>query len=121
MASKLVKNATAPTPTAAAAMTATTAAWKRRSHASAAWTLGSAMLGIVCVVGVPLGSAAGGAAGWMLVIGWRSLGSAVNGCPAAERDRGDGQAEAGDGDRADDGGHGGQHGGDQRDDGHDRA
>src|SRR6266545_8415146 len=121
MASKLVKNATAPTPSAAAAMMATSAAWKRRSHASAACTLGSAMLGIVCVVGVPLGSAVGGAAGWMLVIGWRSPCSAVGGCPAAERDRGDGQAEAGDGDGADDGGHGGQQRGDQRDDGHDRA
>src|SRR6266536_4243069 len=45
MASKLVKNATAPTAAATAAMTLTTAAWKRRSHASAAWTLGSSLLG----------------------------------------------------------------------------
>src|SRR6266545_2160641 len=46
MASKLVKNATAPTPAATTAMPPTTAAWKRRSHASAAWTLPSTMLGL---------------------------------------------------------------------------
>src|SRR6266511_3688308 len=45
MASKLVKNATAPTPAATTAMLPTTAAWKRRSHASAAWTPASTMLG----------------------------------------------------------------------------
>src|SRR6266496_4210113 len=46
MASKLVKNATAPTAPATAAMMATSAAWKRWSQASAAWTVGSAMLRI---------------------------------------------------------------------------
>src|SRR6266511_4132542 len=127
MASKLVKNATAPTPTAAAAMMVTTAAWKRRSQASAAWTLGSPMLGICCglafIVGLPPGWAAGGAAVWVLGIGLALLGSAGRrrGGAAAEHDGGDGQAQAGDGDGADDGGHGGQHGGDQRDDGHHRA
>src|SRR6266498_6030048 len=68
MASKLVKNATVPTAVATAAMMVTTAAWKRRSHASAACTLGSTMLGIwygwgvARMLGVPLGSAAGEAA-----------------------------------------------------------
>src|SRR6266508_1808972 len=79
MTSKLVKNATAPTPTAAAAMMVTSAAWKRRSHSSAACTLGSPMLGIpggVLIGGLGLGWAAGGAAALRLCIGWRSLGSA---------------------------------------------
>src|SRR6266540_3587408 len=104
MASKLVKNATAPTPTAAAAMMVTTAAWKRRSHASAAWTLGSVRLGIWCglafIVGLPPGWAAGGAAVWVLGIGLALLGSAGRrrGGAAAEHDGGDGQAQGGDGD-----------------------
>src|SRR6266542_6245220 len=127
MASKLVKNATAPTPTATAAMMVTNAAWKRRSHASAAWTLGSTMLGIGCelvlIVGLRLGSAAGEAARLVVGIGLALLGSAGRRRrgTAAERDGGDGQAQPGDGDHADDGGHGGQQRGDQGDDGHDRA
>src|SRR6266545_1388190 len=99
MASKLVKNATPPTPTAAAAMTVTTAAWKRRSHASAAWTVGSVMLGIwcgVCILGVTPGWAVGGAAELLVRIGWRSLGSAAGGA-AAEHDPGDRQGDGGDG------------------------
>src|SRR6266511_2629569 len=81
MASKLVKNATAPTPPATAAMTVTTAAWKRRSHVSAAWTLGSAMLGGRCgwgvagIVGLLWGLAAGEEGGGLAVgIGCHSLG-----------------------------------------------
>jgi hypothetical protein len=72
MASKLVKNATAPTPRVAVAMMVTRAAWKRRSHASAACTLGSTMLriGSLVDVGVPLAwagaGAAGGAVGWVV-------------------------------------------------------
>src|SRR6266545_250637 len=109
MASKLVKNATAPTPTATAAMMVTTAAWKRRSHASAAWTLGSTMLGIGCelvlIVGLRLGSAAGEAARLVVGIGLALLGSAGRRRrgTAAERDGGDGQAQPGDGDQGDDG------------------
>src|SRR6266545_4275556 len=114
MASKLVKNATAPTPTAAAAMMVTSAAWKRRSHSSAACTLGSPMLGIpggVLIGGLGLGWAAGGAAALRLCIGWRSLGSAAGGGTAAEHDGGDGQAQPSDGDRAGDGQHHGDGGG----------
>src|SRR6266516_42944 len=83
MASKLVKNATAPTPTATAAMMVTTAAWKRRSHASAACTLGSAMLGgrgcwgVARIVGLPLGWAADAAAGLVVGIGLALLGQRV--------------------------------------------
>src|SRR6266511_2087991 len=76
MASKLVKNATAPTPPATAAMMPTSAAWKRCSQASAAWTVGLTMLRIVgCGVGVGVGPgwAAGGVTGWLLRIGWRPL------------------------------------------------
>src|SRR6266540_557808 len=54
MASKLVKNATAPTPAATTAMLPTTAAWKRRSHASAAWTPASTMLGSAAGWGLAL-------------------------------------------------------------------
>jgi uncharacterized membrane protein AbrB (regulator of aidB expression) len=76
MASKLVKNATAPTPPATAAITVTTAAWKRRSHVSAAWMLGSTMLGICCgllIVGLSLGWAAGEEGGGLAVgIGWHT-------------------------------------------------
>src|SRR6266487_4625752 len=127
MASKLVKNAMAPTAPATAAMLVTTAAWKRRSHASAAWTLGSVMLGgrsgcgFACIVSLRwVGPPARRRSWW-----WASAGAPWSAdrrrWTAAEHDRGDRQAQPRDRDRPDDGGHRGEQRGDQRDDGHDRA